>query len=127
MINLHLLTKISGYDSNFRKEVLQLIIKQYENVRLEAMKFMEEERWNACQLLFDRYLHDLQPYCQASFLDDLKTLYNTMKTAQDTEIKSLCAKRFLNSLQNGIVEAQAAMMNVETSANPSRSIALDKA
>ncbi len=127
MINLHLLTKISGYDSNFRKQVLQLIVTQFESVRDQALEFIKEDRWNACQILFERYLHDLQPYCQASFLEELKTLYNTMKTAQDKEIKALCAKRFINTLQNGLVDAKSSLLTSGTAKNLTHNIDQDKA
>lgn len=127
MINLHLLTKISGYDSNFRKQVLQLIVTQFESVRDQALDFINAGRWNACQILFERYLHDLLPYCQASFLEELKTLYNTMKTAQDKEIKELCAKRFINTLQNGLVDAKSSLLSSDTVKNSTHNIDLGKA
>ncbi|MFT4778943.1 MAG: hypothetical protein ACI923_001477 [Flavobacteriales bacterium] len=127
MINLHLLTKISGYDSNFRKQVLQLIINQFETVRDHAFKFIEEERWNACQILFERYLHDLQPYCQAGFLEELQTMCNTMKTAEDNEIKILCVKRFVNTLQNGLVDAKTDILTADTVKDQAHNIDLDRA
>lgn len=127
MINLHLLTKISGYDSSFRKQMLQLIINQYESVKEQTIRFIDEERWNACHILFERYLHDLQPYCQARFLDELQTLYMTMKSAEDNEIKSLCAKRFMNTVQNGLAEAKRAILGAAEAKEQAHNIDLDKA
>ena len=127
MINLHLLTKISGYDSSFRKQMLQLIINQYESVKEQTIRFIDEERWNACHILFERYLHDLQPYCQARFLEELQTLYMAMKTSEDGEIKSLCAKRFMNTVQNGMAEAKKDILGASPVNESAHNIDLDKA
>ena len=107
--------------------MLQLIINQYESVREQTVRFIDEERWNACHILFERYLHDLQPYCQARFLDELKTLYMTMKSAQDNEIKALCAKRFMNTVQNGLAEAKRDILGAKETTEQVHNIDLDKA
>lgn len=127
MINLHLLTKISGYDSSFRKQMLQLIINQYESVKEQTIRFIDEERWNACHILFERYLHDLQPYCQARFLEELQTLFMTMKAAEDSEIKTLCAKRFMNTVQNGLAQAKKDILGATVTKESAHNIGLDKA
>ncbi|MFT5980727.1 MAG: hypothetical protein ACI898_001500, partial [Flavobacteriales bacterium] len=57
----------------------------------------------------------------------LQTMCNTMKTAEDNEIKILCVKRFVNTLQNGLVDAKTDILTADTVKDQAHNIDLDRA
>ncbi|MCH2199613.1 MAG: hypothetical protein MK081_12610 [Flavobacteriales bacterium] len=119
MINYHLLTKISGYDSDFRKQILEMIANRFERANAEALRYVSERRWSANYLLLERYLHDLQPYTQPSFMQELNDNLSLIKEADSDEERDLRTKFLLNTIHNGLVQAQVFFdKNAMTSKDP---------
>ncbi len=107
MINLHLLTKASGFDYEFRCEVIAMIESRFKRVSEQTQSFIEQKRWTACYLHLEHYLCDLQPYSEAEFITDLQRIVKAIRQANSDQQRMLLAKRFLNSVELGLLSARS--------------------
>lgn len=104
MINLHLLTKISGFDSTYRNQITSLISSQAMNVSAQVLEMLQAKRWAYCQVTLEKYIHDIQPYCQPSFITTLLEDLDGFTKAEAPELKEMICKHILNSIQNNLVQ-----------------------
>ena len=109
MINLTLLSKVSGFDTGFRREIIDMIGKRYARVKEQAYDLMAQHRFTACYLFLEQYLCDLQPYSELTFVDGLKTELKALRSAQGDDEKHRIVTHFLNSVELGLVEARIRM------------------
>lgn len=86
MINLHLLTKISGKDHGFRKSILKMVSKGASAVIVESKKASSSEDWNKCYVILRNYISSIQPYCQLSYFN---SLYGKLEQLKESEKKNL--------------------------------------
>lgn len=105
MINLQLLTKVSGYDSTFRRRVLDMIANRFERVNRETLSFLEQKRYAAVYLHLKQYLHDLQPYTRLSEMNELKDQLIKLHDAGTPEEQDMRCKFLLNQIRNGLAQA----------------------
>ena len=101
MINLQLLTKVSGYDSEFRRRVLDMIAVRFERVNKETLDFLQQGRHSAVYLHLKQYLHDLQPYSKLSEMNELKDDLMRLHVSDQPEERDLRTKMLLNRIRNG--------------------------
>lgn len=106
MINLTLLSKVSGFDADFRREIMDMIGKRFLRVKEQAFKLMSEKRYTACFLFLEQYLCDLQPYSELTFVNDLKSELKSLRSAQGNAEKERIVAHFLNSVELGLVESR---------------------
>lgn len=86
MINLHLLTRISGNDSEFRTYFLNSLNKQAEQVTSQLETYFEESNWASAYLLLEHYSQKIQPYSQPGYFSDLrKSIASVPKIANSIE------------------------------------------
>lgn len=104
MINLHLLTKISGFDSTYRNQITSLISAQAERVSSQVLELLQARKWAHCQVTLERYIHDIQPYCQPSFIEELLQDLDGFSKAEAPEMKEMICKHILNTIQNSLVQ-----------------------
>ena len=104
MINLHLLTKISGFDSTYRNQITSLISSQAERVSNQVHELLKAQKWAYCQVTLEKYIHDIQPYCQRSFIDGLLQDLDGFAKAEAPEVKEMICKHILNTIQNSLVQ-----------------------
>ena len=104
MINYHLLSKISGFDSNFRKEIESMIKLRFERVNRDVIKLVTEERWSAAYLYMKDYLHDIQPYTQPSFVNGLVNLLDEFRSSSLAEERSMHMKTLLSTIRRSLSE-----------------------
>lgn len=109
MINLTLLSKVSGFDAGFRREIIDMIGKRFARVKDQAYDLMAQQRFTACYLFLEQYLYDLQPYSELTFVDGLKTELKALRLANDNSEKQNIVVHFLNSVELGLVEARIRM------------------
>lgn len=113
MINLHLLTEVSGYDAGFRLKILTMIELRFERVRERTTMLTECQRWTACYLYLEQYLHDLQTYTELSALNRLKHELKLLKRATDPLEKERLSKCLLNDISKGLQEARSTLSVLE--------------
>lgn len=109
MINLNLLSKVSGCDQAFKNEILKMISSRYNRIRVQAEVLIEQKRWTACYLFFEQYLHDLEPYSQLAFVNDIKEDLRQLRSATTPEDKERMARRFMSTVELGLTTAKAAV------------------
>ena len=107
MINLHLLAKISGFDKEFRLEIISMIANRYKRVSQNVYRLIEEKRWTAAYISLENYLHDLQPYSEEHFISSLDGDLKRLRAAVSDEVKAASAKRFLSAVELGLAAANA--------------------
>ncbi|MFM1932025.1 MAG: hypothetical protein RL226_1328 [Bacteroidota bacterium] len=103
MVNLHLLTKISGFDSEYRKQITQLIAAQAEKVSDQVLELLRDHKWAYCQVILERYIHDIQPYCQPSFTESLIENLDGFAHTDEPAAKEMICKHILNSIRNNLI------------------------
>ncbi len=113
MINLHLLTRVSGYDNEFKKTIIQMIHTRFERVRTQLLKLLSQRSWASCYLHLEQYLHDLQPYSDESFINDLKNDLKKFKASHDDREREHFLQRFLATIELGLAVAAAAVEEEE--------------
>lgn len=107
MINLHLLTKISGFDKTFRRDIINMMASRFKRVSHNVYRLIGEKRWSACYICLEQYLHDLQPYSEEHFIQALHADLRQLRDAHHEEAKEHSAKRFLSSVELGLAAAAA--------------------
>jgi hypothetical protein len=72
MINLHLLTRISGNDAEFRAYFITTLKRQVGTVTSKLEAHAEEGNWASAFLLLEHYSELIQPYSQPGYFSELK-------------------------------------------------------
>jgi hypothetical protein len=72
MINLHLLTRISGNDAEFRTYFLRSLNKQADQVISQLDAYCQDQNWASAYLLLEHYSNKIQPYAQPGYFSDLR-------------------------------------------------------
>lgn len=113
MINLNLLTRVSGYDHEFKKTIIQMIDTRFQRVRSQLLNLLNQRSWASCYLHLEQYLHDLQPYSDESFIADLKNDLKAFKSSRDDQERTHFLQRFLATIELGLAAASAAVEQEE--------------
>lgn len=113
MINLHLLTRVSGYDNEFRKTIVQMIQTRFVRVRTQLQNLLTQRSWASCYLHLEQYLHDLQPYSDEAFINDLKNDLKSFKTSRNDQEREHFLQRFLATIELGLAASAAAIEQEE--------------
>lgn len=111
MINFQLITKISGYDSGFRRQIIDMIAIRFSNIDREMHSMIEDHKCVAVELLLTEYLLEISPYTQLGAINRLRDMLNRMKTADDAVDKASHACAFLSMVGEGIEDARRAVLN----------------
>lgn len=113
MINLHLLSKVSGFDADFRNEILNMIAARYTRVDQQTRGMMQQGRYMACYLFLEQYVADIQPYTTEEFATKLNLVLRKFKTSQDQEDKIALVEQFLSMIQHGLNSTRSAISGAE--------------
>jgi hypothetical protein len=109
MINLHLLTRVSGYDHDFKRTIISMINTRFQRVRTQLLKLIEQRSWASCYLHLEEYLYDLQPYSNQSFVEDLKQDLKRFKNSQCESERERILYRFIATVEFALATASAAV------------------
>lgn len=109
MINLHLLSKVSGFDADFRNEILNMIAARYTRVGQQTRGMMQQGRFMACYLFLEQYVADIQPYTDDAFTARLNGLLRAFKVTPEPSEKVAIAEQFLGLIQTGLNTTRAAI------------------
>lgn len=109
MINLQLLSKVSGFDAEFRNEILNMISARYSRVDDQTRSMLQQGRHMACYLFLEQYVSDIQPYTNAEFATKLNVLLREFKATSDVEVKEAVAEQFLALIQQGLSSTRVAI------------------
>ncbi len=113
MINLHLLSKVSGFDADFRNEILNMISVRYARVDQQTRGMMQQGRFLACYLFLEQYVADIQPYTTEEFAAKLNAILRKFKTSPDQDDKIALAEQFLGMIQQGLNTTRIAISGSE--------------
>lgn len=83
MLNLQLITKISGKDMAFRNAIIDTIEKEATNTRALLKNAAHEKRWMLCYTLVNSYLLKIQPYANLTFLNHLKAQIDRLRKSMN--------------------------------------------
>jgi len=113
MINLHLLSKVSGFDAEFRNEILNMISTRYARVDQQTRGMMQQGRYMACYLFLEQYVADIQPYTTEEFATKLNVVLRKFKTSHDQEDKITLVEQFLSMIQHGLNSTRSAISGAD--------------
>lgn len=102
MINLTLLTTVSGVDTGFCREIVRMIEARFERMKARSQQLMSDRRWLACYLHLEQYLADLQPYAESTSLKDLESDLKQLRKCEDEAGKERLVRQFLERVQSGL-------------------------
>lgn len=93
MLNLQLITKISGKDMAFRNAIISTIQKEAQRTSDELSSAAQGKRWMLCYTLVHSYLLKVQPYANLTFLNQLKQHIESLRSSSnDLERRHLATK-----------------------------------
>lgn len=102
MINLTLLTTVSGVDTGFCREIVRMIEQRFERMKSRSQQLMSDRRWLACYLHLEQYLADLQPYAETTSLKALESDLKQLRRCKDEAGKERIVRQFLDRVQSGL-------------------------
>jgi hypothetical protein len=111
MVNFHLLTKISGYDSDFRRQIVEMIRIRFERVDTDLRDLIEDDRWSAVFHLLGEYFLEIEPYTQPSHHNGLTEGLHQIKEIEEDAIRKQRAVQLLESIAFGLEEARRAVVS----------------
>lgn len=83
MLNLQLITKISGKDMAFRNTIISIIQKEAQRTSEVLNNAAQEERWMLCYTVVHSYLLKIQPYANLTFLNQLKYHIESLRSSKN--------------------------------------------
>ena len=93
MLNLQLITKISGKDMAFRNAIINTINQEAVNTSNLLKNAAQEQRWMLCCTLVNSYLLKIQPYANLTFSNQLKAQINRLRSSlNDLERRHLVSQ-----------------------------------
>ena len=93
MLNLQLITKISGKDMAFRNAIINTINQEAVNTFNLLKNAAQEQRWMLCYTLVNSYLLKIQPYANLTFSNQLKSQINRLRSSfNDLERRHLVSQ-----------------------------------
>lgn len=99
MINLHLLTRISGNDSEFRAYFLNSLNKQAHQVTSQLELYFEDRNWASAYLLLEHYSQKIQPYSQPGYFSDLRKIIVSIPTIANINDRMSAIRMCIDKLQ----------------------------
>lgn len=111
MVNFHLLTKISGYDSDFRRQIVEMILIRFDRVDSDLRELIDDDRWSAVLHLLGEYLNEIEPYTQPSHLNGFRNGLQQIESESDGVVRKQKAVQLLESIAFGLQEAKRAVLS----------------
>jgi hypothetical protein len=116
MLNLQLITKISGKDMAFRNAIISTIQKEAQRTSDQLTRAAQEERWMLCYTLVHSYLLKIQPYANLTFLNQLKEHIESLRSSKNDFERRHLAKELAGKIA-GITQDNAKHTNIEHNAS----------
>jgi hypothetical protein len=98
MINLHLLTRISGNDAEFRTYFISALKRQVSAVIAKLDDYAEEGNWSPAFLLLDHYSGLIPPYSQPGYFSELQRNIAKIPTLSNNTSRLLAVRVCIQKL-----------------------------
>ena len=106
MLNLHLITKISGKDNQFRNEIFEILAIEAEEWISRGKKSLQEEKWALFQCEMGTFLKKIQPIIQTTAFNEIQSKLEAFQSSTESLVKYKTGHQLLSNLRNGIIGAQ---------------------
>ncbi len=111
MLNLQLITKISGKDMAFRNTIITIIQKEAQRTSEELNKAAKDERWMLCYTVVHSYLLKIQPYANLTFLNQLKQHIERLRSSKNLLERRHLAQQLAEQISSITQDQSASLKN----------------
>lgn len=104
MINIYLLSKISGTDMEFRQRIVRMIFSKAGKFRSSFEHMARIRNWNSCYYLLLDFYNQVTPYCTVAFLKDLQKAIEILSESRDEKLKGIICHALLSKINAQLEE-----------------------